>query len=541
MRVTILIVLPVLILAGVVIALPVTPAPAGGPTIVVDTTDDENNNDGDCSLREALSATSLNIAVDSCPAGHPVGPDTIVLQSGQVYTLSLGFLDAGGPGALTIKGDAGPGTAIIDGGDSSSVLRVTADSEVLIMDLTIRNGQSGNIAGGIWNTGDLTIEASEVINNSADSNGGGILTSGTLSVSNSLISNNHSGLSGGGISNAVGTTTITDSVISGNTAVGGGGISNKDILNVERTLISGNTAAGSGGGINNNGFAALLNVTISGNEGGGLREQFGSGFTRLTNVSIVDNTNDNPDGPLGIEQGGGEVIMVNTIVSNGDGSRNCEHIGGITSNGYNLETGDTCGLAAFADQTSTDPLLGPLQDNSGPSFTHALLDGSPALSAADAAVCPTVDQRGKPRPAGDGCDIGAYESGATAPTPSPSPEPTDTPTPTATPALTPTATPPPPGEAALTQGDNDCDGDTDAVDALTGLRHVAAISFSQEPGCPAIGDSVPAAPAGDPPNLFGDVDCDDDVDAVDALGILRKVVAFSVSQNEPCTDIGEPL
>ena len=94
----------------------------------------------------------------------------------------------------------------------------------------------------------------------------------------------------------------------------------------------------------------------------------------------------------------------------------------------------------------------------------------------------------------------------------------------------------------LIQGDNDCDNDADSVDALKGLQHVAAIDFSQEPDCPTLGSALPAAlPAGAAPDLFGDVDCDDDVDSVDALKILRSVAAFSVTQNEPCTDIGDPL
>ena len=132
-------------------------------------------------------------------------------------------------------------------------------------------------------------------------------------------------------------------------------------------------------------------------------------------------------------------------------------------------------------------------------------------------------------------------------TPTPSPVPTSTPTATVTatptptetgtPApATPTPTPAPTGEPVLAQGDNDCDGDTDAVDALAGLRHVAALDVNQQAGCPALGGAVPA---GDSPDVFGDVDCDGDVDAVDALKVLRFVAALSVTQNEPCVDIGE--
>lgn len=94
----------------------------------------------------------------------------------------------------------------------------------------------------------------------------------------------------------------------------------------------------------------------------------------------------------------------------------------------------------------------------------------------------------------------------------------------------------------LVQGDNDCDNDVDAVDGLKNLQHVAAIPFQQEPDCPDVGEALPAAvPAGDPPGIFADVDCDDDVDAVDALKILQFIAAIPFTQNEPCTEIGQPL
>ena len=56
-----------------------------------------------------------------------------------------------------------------------------------------------------------------------------------------------------------------------------------------------------------------------------------------------------------------------------------------------------------------DALIGPLAANGGPTPTHALLDGSPALDAADIAACPRTDQRGVRRPQGSGCDSGAFE------------------------------------------------------------------------------------------------------------------------------------
>ena len=85
----------------------------------------------------------------------------------------------------------------------------------------------------------------------------------------------------------------------------------------------------------------------------------------------------------------------------------------------------------------------------------------------------------------------------------------------------------------LLQGDIDCDGDADTVDALKGLQFVVGLDPSQEQGCPQIASEVAS--------LFGDVDCDDDVDAVDSLGILRNVAALPVNQQPNCPEIGSPL
>src|SRR5262249_6993811 len=107
------------------------------------------------------------------------------------------------------------------------------------------------------------------------------------------------------------------------------------------------------------------------------------------------------------------LIVTNTlIIGNAPGS-NCS--GTITNNGHNLQwPGTSCGN----DLNSADPLLGPLANNGGPTFTHALPPGSPALDTGDAGACATApinnrDQRGRSRPQGAGCDIGAYENGLT--------------------------------------------------------------------------------------------------------------------------------
>lgn len=137
------------------------------------------------------------------------------------------------------------------------------------------------------------------------------------------------------------------------------------------------------------------------------------------------------------------------------------------------------------------------------------------------------------------------EVDATAATATPTPTPTPpagspTPTPTATP--TGTATPTPTGSAGqqVAWGDDDCDGDTDAVDALKNLQHVAAIPFQQNAPCFPLGESVNVSqPAGFGAIVYGDADCDGDVDAVDALQILRFVAGLQPNQQPGCPPIGD--
>jgi len=124
----------------------------------------------------------------------------------------------------------------------------------------------------------------------------------------------------------------------------------------------------------------------------------------LTYTTVASNTASS--GGRGIHRAGGTVLLKNTIVAY-NGATNCS--GGVTSNGYNLEDADTCGLNATGDITDTNPLLGPLADNGGDTLTHALLEGSPAIDRGTCVAGITTDQRGVTRPQGGTCDMGAYE------------------------------------------------------------------------------------------------------------------------------------
>jgi uncharacterized repeat protein (TIGR01451 family) len=328
----------------------------------------------------------------------------------------------------------------------------------------IQGNSSGFHGGGIFNNGDgavLTINQSAVLTNSTGEAGGGIANyagsdgSVFLYVNDTLISGNSSTGSdgttaiGGGIANGVyagndGATVyaeIIESTIRNNTARNGGGLSNVipgDLPNVtvemviNRSTISGNTADGSGTQVGNGGGIlnldselTVVNSTVSGNaaDGSGILSGLGGGLanasfiapavTNLINSTIADNTAvGNGSGLANGNLGAGATITSeNSLVAGNE----CYNTGATyTSLGHNLEEGDSCNFDQASDQPNTDPLLGPLADNGGPTETHALLDNSPAIDAGENATCAAgpvegVDQRGALRPQGTTCDIGAYE------------------------------------------------------------------------------------------------------------------------------------
>src|SRR5205814_2506632 len=143
----------------------------------------------------------------------------------------------------------------------------------------------------------------------------------------------------------------------------------------------------------------------------------------------------------------GIVQLGDTILKAGLSGANIYNDGGtIISHGYNISSDNGGGfLTGPGDQTNTDPLLGPLQNNGGPTFTHALLPGSPAIEAGDPSFTPPpyYDQRGPVfwRVRNDRIDVGSFEvQQGTTPSPTPTPTASPTPTPSATATFTPTAT-----------------------------------------------------------------------------------------------------
>ncbi len=315
---------------------------------------------------------------------------------------------------------------------------------------TVSNNSAPGFGGGIYNSGTVRLRASTVSSNRGGA-GGGILNDGgtlflesstvednteggglvngywdpessTATISNSTIRNNRVDGRGGGIENA-GTVTISGSTVSENTANFGGGVWNWHILQLSNSTVSGNSALVDGGGIV---FAApftedvpvlnLSNTTITGNIADSDHDGTGDGG----GIMIEENDLDFP--PVH-----GIIRLDNTLVAanidRGGQLPDCQ--GPITSRGYNLignATGCTITGTTTGNVLNADPKLGPLAHNRGPTMTHALLSGSPAIDAGNLAApgsggsaCRATDQRSVARPQdgnGDGrarCDIGAYE------------------------------------------------------------------------------------------------------------------------------------
>jgi hypothetical protein len=390
----------------------VTPAHAAATFTVTDCGDSGAAGQLRTLMNAAASGDSINI---------PACTITITGAAGEDANVS-GDLDF--TKSLTLFG-AGVGASIIDGGALDRVFHVTGAFTVNISGVTVRNGNAtSNKGGGIYNNGGtLAITNSAFSGNSADWGGGIYSTAGALTITNSAFSGNNAPISaGGGIVNQFGTAVITNSVFSGNSAEDAAGIYNESgTLAVMNSAFTGNTASGtsgSGGGIvNTSGTAGITNTTFFGNSafsGGGIVASGNtSTLTTITNSTFSGNSAADDPFPFGggIRGAAGIMTLRNTIVANSTSGGNCS--GAITNGGDNIDSGTTCGWGSTSgSMSSTNPLLGALASNGGPTQTFALLAGSPAIDGVTFNApnsAPSTDQRGVARPQGGGYDIGAYE------------------------------------------------------------------------------------------------------------------------------------
>ena len=401
---------------------------ARAATITVTNTNDSGAGSLRQALTDALDGDTINFAVTG----------TIGLTSGELLVNKSVTISGPGAGSLTVDGNA-----------NSRVFHIGSDKTVSIFGLTITDGNaSGNYpddrGAGIYNDhATLTLSNCTISGNSAAGIGGGtyndnaILTlnnctiasnsagfgsgifndgfagSATLQIHNSTISSNAAINNGGGVYNdgsqgGNASLTISSSTLSANSARSGGGILNDGfdsgsaVLTISNSTLNGNSADNSGGGVFNYGFAGsaalqLSNSTLSGNSAG-------SDGGAISNVIAA-------------------VQISNSILNAGAAGGNIfSDSGTITSLGYNLSSDDGGGfLTGSGDQINTNPMLGPLQDNGGPTFTHELLSGSPAIDAGDPNFTPPpfFDQRGPgfDRVVNGRIDSGSFEVQGPAPTP----------------------------------------------------------------------------------------------------------------------------
>ncbi len=379
-------------------------ANAQGPdaTITVTTVLDELNGSPPCSLREAIQSANQNAAVGGCVAGS--GNDLILLPAG-MYRLTLAGVDndntvgdldvfpANEGEALAIQG-AGAASTMVDGNAIDRVIHLGRFGELRLVNLTVQNGSV------------------------AEAGGAGILAWGVLRLENVVVRNNSvtgmtNAAGGGGLcvgcGPGTGQATLVNTLVAGNTASRGGGIFTNRPTEITASSITGNTAT-RGAGITNFGQLTLTNSTLSGNtalSAAAIAHEAGS--LALLNSTIAQNTTQG--------SGGAAALLIwapatakNTIVGVNQGN-NCQLLETLTSQGNNLSSDATCAAAfsAAGDRNNTAPLLGPLRNNGGPTPTHALLWGSPAIDGGSNVGCPATDQRGVARPQRGTCDIGAVE------------------------------------------------------------------------------------------------------------------------------------
>ena len=293
---------------------------------------------------------------------------------------------------------------------------------VTLTNSTISGNTAGRDGGGVFTYPGsvLTLVDSAVSGNTAKNSGAGIYSGDTLTMTNSIVFGNMAGNSAAGIYVASKlTATLVDSAVSSNSAGNGGGIFTRGPLTLTGSTVSANTVSGNYGGIFSTDMLTLTNSTISGNNAGGYGGIYAGNGITTTNSTVFGNSSKSWSTSGGVYLWTGTATYSNSIIANNSGG-DCLYNGPLAViPNHTIDSDGTCGLGGTGDipasPTITASLL-PLADNGGPTFTHALLAGSPAL---DAGSCVSAtDQRGISRPYGASCDIGAYEAafGCTDPT-----------------------------------------------------------------------------------------------------------------------------
>ncbi len=344
---------------------------------------------GVCTLNDHILAANSNRAVGNCPAG--TNHDIITITEDITLRLSLPPIT----GTITIEGG---GHTI--SGDRKFRIFLVQGGNLTVNNLTLTKGfhEDGGGAIHVRNGGRLAVNGSRFIDNKSGLDGGAIdLTGSThgtssdprissityysqgsgLTVNNSTFIDNTSAGSGGAILIG-GSSSISNSSFIRNTGNWGGAVKGYgDKARISNSTFSGNNARYGGGALDVGGSVTLTSLTMVDNTG----SYRGTEYARSLDVR-------------------GNVHLRNSIIVGPQNDRLCG--GRLASNIANFIADGSCSAPM-----SGDARLGEL---TGAPAHHPLLDGSPALDAADARYCPNRDQLGTPRPQGDGCDLGAIES-----------------------------------------------------------------------------------------------------------------------------------
>ena len=401
--------------------------------------------DGLVTLREAIIAANENSTTDLGQTGSE--RDRIVFDpaiDGTPIVLSIEGTgeDAALTGDLDITDSDliifgnGRDQTIIDANSIDRVFDVQGDAPITFENLMLTGGRAEG-RGGAIRGGQVTVIDSLLAQNFGE--GGGIFTDGSVHIVRSNVLNN---LGGGVYGESV---SVEESSISDNRA---GGIKAIDTIELRGSLISGNRGpCGSGGGLDAGGDITVVASTISGNSndsdscGGGA----GGIYSRSGNILVAESTvwgnhsaNSGGGGisigcishgcspPTGLLTLESSIVAGNTMralvrylqefrVPNVMATNSFIGVSrrtGLAESREPDENGNIIGATeagVWPQRSTLDPLLGPLQDNGGPTWTHALLPGSPAIDAGARPSRHLTDQRGFSRDVGHGPDIGAFE------------------------------------------------------------------------------------------------------------------------------------
>jgi len=314
----------VVMMLSVLIGSAAFPTSAHAASITVTTFADNATQNGQCSLREAITNANDDDATHAdCPAGN--GADTISFSDAlgtATITLTSVLPNISDVDGLTINGS---GDITVSGNNLYQVFYVNQNVPLTLDSLIVVNG-NGWFGGGILNLGILTITNNTFSGNSSNK-GGGVLNIGSLNIANSTFFNNNSG-DGAGVLNE-GSLNITNSTFSNNSANScGGGVLNYNILTITNSTFSGNSAP-SGGGVynthrnNTNGDLTIMESIFFGNNA-----IDGGGISNYANLTITNSAFSKNSATSNYPSGGGVYNAGSLNITNSSFSDNDALYGG---------------------------------------------------------------------------------------------------------------------------------------------------------------------------------------------------------------------